>query len=219
MRSTDKLFGDDGELIGRLIEVVNTDGRWYDLAWYLVFAVSGRRLDEIHPVSGVEPCPVTVGEVWRRTHEVVSRAAYFDAIRDRLTQLVQSGLREDVLVRALRDDLTIRLREFTEVDDTNRRREDMRRDLERRASNPSEVARFRETMAESDPERAASLSDDELAAEIRTLGDRLTPIPIEGELRAWADHDQWVESIEAVLSDEAINTWLELYVKSAHRSH
>jgi hypothetical protein len=217
VKTTDELSAHDGELIGRLIDVVNIDGRWYDLAWYLVFAVGGRRLDEIEPDTGTEPAPGTVSEVLRRTHEVVSRAAYFEAIRDRLTQLVQSGLREDVLVRALRDELTMRLREFTEVDDANRRREDLRRDLERRVSDPSELARFRETIASSDPGRAA-LSDDELVAEIRRLADRLAPIPIEGELRAWADHDQWVESIDAVLSDEAIDKWLKQYVRPAHRS-
>ena len=217
MPTTDAVSGDDGELIARLIGVVNIDGRWYELSWYLVFAVGGRRLDEILPDTGVEPTPGSVGEELRRTHELVSRAAFFDAIGDRLTQLVRSGLREDVLVRALRDDLTARLREFTEVEDANRRREELRQNLEQRASDPVEVARFREAMAESDPERAAALTDDELAAEIRRLGERLSPIPIEGELRAWAEHDQWIESIEAVLSDEAINKWLQQYTQNALR--
>ena len=121
-----------------------------------------------------------------------------------------------MLVRALRDDLTIRRREYTEVDEANERREDMRRDLERCASEPTELALFREAMAERDPE-AASLTDDELAARLRALSERLTPVPIEAELRAWAEHDQWVASINAVLSDEAIDRWLELSARKATR--
>jgi len=75
-------------------------------------------------------------------------------------------------------------------------------------------------MAERDPE-AASLTDDELAARLRALGERLTPVPIEAELRAWAEHDQWVASTNAVLSDEAIDRWLELSARNgAHcREH
>ncbi len=87
----------------------------------LVFPAGGRRLNEIVPDTGVEPPPGSVGEQERRAHVLVSRAEHFQAIEDRLAQLVQSGLREDVLVRALRDDLTIRLREYAEVDEANER--------------------------------------------------------------------------------------------------
>ncbi len=62
MTATDEVFGDDGELIRRLMDMVNIDGHWPDLAWFLVFAAGGRRLNEIVPDTGVEPPPGSVGE-------------------------------------------------------------------------------------------------------------------------------------------------------------
>src|SRR6266851_6918796 len=121
-----------GELVDRLANAVNSphDRDWLDLSWFLVFAIGGAVLARILPDTGKEPPPGSHGAELRKTHEVVSRDVYFSRIRMRLTQLVESGLREDILIRALRDELTAQCQEFAQTEAGDTRREELRIKLE-----------------------------------------------------------------------------------------
>jgi hypothetical protein len=104
--------GTSGELVDRLMAVVDADppgvdGWWFDLAIYVAEAVGG------------EPGPCWPGSTWDvgtpqaradSADERVGRGAYLLQLRARLMVLVTSGLDEAFLVVALRDHIDANLR-------------------------------------------------------------------------------------------------------------
>src|SRR5437588_8237635 len=125
--------GLDGELVDRFLAAVD-DRDWYDLGWFIVYAVGGAELDSVVPDTGEKPKPGTIGAKMHSTHRVVGHDEYFARMRQRLTALVRSGLREDLLVRALRDEVTTHFQRFAQTEAANTRRKELADDLERTAA-------------------------------------------------------------------------------------
>ena len=212
--------GLDGELIDRLVAAINSprEPDWEDLAWYTTFAVGGPELQGIVPEPGDEPMPGTVGAKMLETLQPVSREEYFRRIRARLTHLVRSGLREDLIVRALRDELTADLQKVanTEVGDT--RREELRAEIQHAADSPEAIARFRASLSKKDPE-VASLTDEQVSDRLRHLaeGDLMNPTSANEAQKRWARVARWQEDIEAV-SDQMLELWRDRYLRRATKN-
>ena len=210
----DEIQGLPGELVERLTTATNpplgTD--WLELTWWVVFAIGGDRLRGIVPDTGTEPAPGTMGSELRKSHHVVSRDEHLNQIRKRLLELVNSGLREDVLVRALRDDLTLRLKEQSDTAHANEKRQTMRENLERSTEDFDMISDFRARIAQDYPEYL-SLTDDQVIEQLHAMAERLAPIPLERELDTWARLDRWTARANALISDEVIAEWLDRYAK------
>lgn len=205
------LTGADGELIDRFIEAIDSE-HWVDLTWYVVFAVSGQELMGLTPDTGHVYAPGTVGAERMATHKVVSRTDYLSAIRRRLAEIVNMGVREDVLISGLRDDLSRRLRDMTATERADAKRAETRADLEAWAEDTEKIDRFRTRMAQSDPSYA-SRSDDEIAQDFRRMASRLEPVPPEQELALWAMSDHWDARVRSMISDDALSEWLTLHAR------
>jgi hypothetical protein len=201
------------ELIERLIEAVDSPYQddWYEVAWYLVFAIGGKALAKIDPDTGSEPPPGSVGAMMRETLDLVTRQEYFDAIQNRLAEIVLSGVREDFVIRSLRDELTRQVGSL--ADDTahgSEKREERVAKLRSWAEDPAMIARFRDGVAKDDP-KAASMTDEEVAEQLREMAAELGPIQLETELDRWAAVERWTARAEALVSDTIIDEWLDRY--------
>ena len=170
-------IGVDGELVDRLLAAVNSphEHDWLNTVWFLVFAIGGDDLYRLEPDSGREPIPGSVGAERRARRQLVSREAYFRHIKHRLMQLIQSGVREDFLVRALWDELTTNCQMLANTEAGNTKREEFRERLEQRAADPEFIAVFRGRLAAKDPE-VGRLSDDEVADRLRNMASRMEPM-------------------------------------------
>ncbi|MDQ6879254.1 MAG: hypothetical protein M3082_16485 [Candidatus Dormibacteraeota bacterium] len=209
----DEPDGVAGELIDRLLWAVNApEGRdWLDHGFYLVFAVGGPELAGIEPDSG-PPVPGSYGEKVRATRQVVSRDEYLDRIGERLAALVLSGVREDFLVRALRNELTAHMQTYAQTEATKDKRDARREEIEQHARDPEFIAAFRERMAKRDPEDA-KLSDQAIAGRLRDMARRVgKPMFREEEERAWASSARWIERSK-VVSDEVLEKWADRYAQ------
>jgi hypothetical protein len=197
------LSGDDGELIDLLIDAIRAGDDWRDLVFWIVFAVGGSvgqfALERDNP-----PVPGSVGEIDQATHEVLSEDAYFEAIRGRLREITLSGLREDVLVRGVRDDIAAQLGSLADFGRGQQRRDAIKEHLEGFAGDPGE---FRNFLAQANP-LAAYLSDDEIEEDRLRMLSRFDPDP-DGELRRLAQRDRWAVVVQGSLSDEELSVWLD----------
>ena len=209
-----EIRGAGGELVERLIEAVNSRHAfdWLTMGHQLVFAIGGRELVRITPDTGSLPAPGSYGERRQRTHEVVSRDVYFHAIRHRLLDLVASGVREDVLVRALRNELTRQAHQFADGEGANARRKETRERFDRAADDPAMLADLRERMAKLDPE-VALWSDDQVAENVKSLAQLLGPIPPEVQMVSWLAAFRWEQQVAALVSDAALAEWLDRWVE------
>jgi hypothetical protein len=197
--------GIDGELIDRLIVAMDSprEPEWENVAWFTAYAIGGPELDGIAPQPREKPTPGTLGALMLEQLKPVSRVEYFRRIKARLTQLVRSGVREDLLVRALRDELTANFQKLanTEVGDT--RRDEFRAEIEQAATTPEGIAEFR--ASSKDPE-VASLTDEQLADRVRRLADFMTPTSREEAQQRWDRVTRWQEDTETV-SDHNLDLW------------
>lgn len=209
-----EIIGESGELVERLVEAVNSND-WQELSWILVFAVGGEPT-RVDPDTGHNYPAGSVGAERRKTHRVVSRDEYFKLIGARLTEVVRFGLREDVLVRGLRDEITRQMRSFADMEQGHERRAETKANLERRAADPDFIARFREEMATKDPTIAA-MSDQQIAENFLSMAERLAPVPLERELDLWATVDRWVSRADDLISDAVIDQWLDRFVERVTR--
>ncbi len=74
----DEIEGLPGELLGRLIELLNGDalgdeGGWYSVSFFASFFLGGQALRNVIPDTGRPPVPGTIGEMERQRRELVSR--------------------------------------------------------------------------------------------------------------------------------------------------
>lgn len=210
----DNIEGLPGELVERLMAAVNPPkgSDWTELTWWLVFAIGGDRLSGIIPDFGLTPAPGTEGSELRKYHQLVNRDVYLNEIENRLVGLVKSGLREDVLVMALRDELTRQLKGQSDTDRANERRQATREIILRNAEDPDTIAKFRAHVAQDNPEYLVP-TDAQVAEQFRSMANKLLPIPLEGELDLWARLDRWTERANSLISDETIAEWLDKYAK------
>jgi hypothetical protein len=209
LRRVDDLEGTDGELIDRLIKLMNSDALgpsgWETVSFYAAYVLRGTALTEAHPDTG-EAAPGTVGEWIRQRGDVVSRDAYFGLIADRLAELVKFGLDEEFLVRSLRDAARRWLEHFGDTGTADRNRAKFREPLERALEDPAEFAAWRTRIANSDP-LAASQSDEELMESLRRMVEFLKPTSAESATEAWASLARWDDQVAAILSDQVFDDW------------
>lgn len=101
-----ELTGDDGELVGRLVEVADSDRPddphwWLDVSGVIARAIGG--CDHLAPHSDRRSADGTTYWEHEGGREVVARITWMNHLRLRLAALVESGVAEDFLVVALRD--------------------------------------------------------------------------------------------------------------------
>jgi hypothetical protein len=207
----DEIDGCSGELINRLIELLDNDalgeGVWYDVGSTAQRAVGGRALAST-PDTGKEPVPGTGAYELRQHTRLVSRDRWFAQIRDRLFELVASGMFELFLVQSIRDEVRRALAQLADVGTGDRNRAKVRERLERVLADPAERAAFRADRAKIDPSYA-ELSDDEISALLhRMLGDEsFLPTSADAAVGKWAALDNWDEQVALLLSDDVLDAW------------
>lgn len=203
------LMGTHGELVDRLVAAVDSpeDNDWIELGWFMAFMIGGKDLHAVAPDTGHVPAPGTVGARERATHRVASRQEYMQMAHRRLMDLIDSGLREDLLVRAVRDELTHVLQEYARTEDADTRREETRSHIEQTASNPEQIAAFRDSLARVDPE-ASSMSDDEIAGRLRemAMSDLMQPTT-QAQMQAALDRLARWRTRSEVVSDLVLADW------------
>ena len=205
--------GHQGELVDRLIAAVNApdDDDWRELLFYVVATIGGSELAKVLPDDGHEPPPGSYGADLRKTHPLVSRDTYVELVRVRLLRLVTSGLREDFLVRGLRDEITTRCQHLADTEEGDTRREELRGDLRSMSRDPEKIAAFRSAIARRDP-AASQLTDDEIAARIRSLQQVIGPIQRASAQEHWDRVTRWNEKA-ITISDQAISVWFDKYLR------
>jgi len=205
--------GVDGELVDRLLEAMNSPDAedWANLGWFMVYAVGGDELTSVVPDTGKEPNPGSVAAEKRKTHGLVNRDEYFRRMRARLLRLIRSGVREDFLVSALRNELTSHLQRFAQTEAADDRRQATRERLEHIAASPERIAEFRDTLARRDPE-ALKRSDQEIARDLRRMAESVGPITRAEAEEAWSRVTRWNERRE-VISDAVIAEWEDRYAR------
>jgi hypothetical protein len=205
---TDDLKGAQGELVTRLVAAVFApeDRDWMDLGIFLANLVGGDELDNVMPDDRKEHAPGTVGALMHKTATLVGRREYSERAAARILQLVRSGVREDFLVRALRDELTATMHHMahTEVGNTRRKADAAR--MQETVQDPAAIESFRRSWAKTDPE-AAKLSDEEIAKQLGETAERFgKPMSRKEEQDHWARSTRWSSRAQAV-SDQVIETW------------
>jgi len=209
----EEIKGAQGELIDRLIALLTSDalgeGMWYNVGRYAEVFVGGEALSRVEPDTGRDPTPGSVGEVMRREHLVVSREQWFEMIRDRLRDLVESGMDEAFLVRSIRDGIRPLL--DPEIGEVDRNRAKAREHMERMLEDPVELAAFRARLVKDDPS-SEKLSDEEVSARLRRMAENnlLRPMSAEDARDAWATLANWDGQVALLLPDRSFDEWYRL---------
>ena len=146
-----KVIGEGSELTERLVEAVNTNdwpelswfpsqrhtkcsglpvntNDWPELSWFLVSAVE----DDYVRVAldpGRDYLPGSVDTERRSTNQTVSRYEYLSLIRNRRFESIGFGIRKNMLVHELSDEITSHLRPLHNTDQGNERRIRMKTNL------------------------------------------------------------------------------------------
>jgi hypothetical protein len=209
----EEIKGAQGELIDRLIALLTSDalgeGMWYNVGRYAEVFVGGEALSRVEPDTGRDPTPGSVGEMMRREHLVVSREQWFEMIRDRLRDLVESGMDEAFLVRSIRDGIRPLL--DPEIGEVDRNRAKAREHMERMLEDPVELAAFRARLVKDDPS-SEKLSDEEVSARLRRMAENklLRPMSAEDARDAWATLANWDGQVALLLPDRSFDEWYRL---------
>jgi hypothetical protein len=219
----EEIKGAQGELIDRLIALLNGDalgeGMWYNVGRYAQMFLGGAALNRVDPDTGEEPAPGSLGELIRRARQVVSREQWFDVIRGRLDDLVQSGMYEAFLVRSIRDSIR-RFLDYSGADiaEGERNRAEMREKIQRMLEDPAELAAFRTLLADADPS-AEVLSDDEVYARLRNMAESslFRPTSADDATERWVVLDNWDRQVDALLPDRVFSEWTQLAMRGWER--
>lgn len=212
----DEIKGLPGELIDRLIELLNNDGLgqgvWYEVGFFAAGVLGGAELSRIDPDTGEEPRPGSRRDLRRQRSELVTRAEWFEAIEARLSGLVMSGMYEPFLVHNVRDEIRRQLEGLAQTGKADRRRAEDRETIEYLAGNPD---RARELLAERYTYRAAALTDAEITTQLRGLLDTglFDPISEHDELDRLVALDNWNQQADMLLPDGVVDEWLNLLMR------
>lgn len=207
----DEIEGLPGELIDRLIEVLNNDAlgdrSWYDVGIRAHSFVGGSAA-RTFPDTGEEPAPGTVGELVRRGRQLVSRDEWFEHLQGRLTELVMSGMSELFLVRSIRDEVRRALADAGNLGEADQNRADMRERIEHLLDHPADLASYRADLAERDPSVAA-LSDEEFSTRLRGMLEfsGFSPVSAEEAVDRWGTLNNWDGQVALLLSDSVLGDW------------
>jgi hypothetical protein len=200
------LTGARGELINRLLWVVDQDdpplvGRWWADVGLILAVCAGGSAGRVMPVRdpSAHPRPTEpVGGIPR-----VERAAYLDILRVRLTEVVNGGMHELFLVRALRDEVGA----FLATDyQTARMRRDQFRDVVLAALDDERLRAIIRTRSQ----RFTQLNDTEMIVELRDMaegGTTATLAPTEAVAR-WAAQQAWDQLAAEAIADDRLDRWL-----------
>jgi hypothetical protein len=215
--TTEEVEGYPSELIDRLVEIVdvgeNRGGEWHEHGWWLEFALGGSYVSGVFVETGAELSPDSDGARRRaRAKRIVNRNQFWGLVRDRLAELVLSGVNEAFLIRSLRDELRRRLAESGEVGKGDQRRAELVERLREMADDPAEIAAFRARLAEKEQD-AESKTDEDIAAILHDMANSpiLQPTPVERAVDRWAALDDWDRRVSHRLSDAVIDLWLDRF--------
>lgn len=204
----EELRGRPGELLDRLVELLNSDALgergWSNVSRLATFFLGGM-LSSVVPDTG-PPVPGSVGEAMQGLYEVVSRETYFELIRERLGELVSSGLEEEFLARSVRDAIRQRLESLADTGKADSNREKSRRYLEKLVEDPAGLEEGRRIIAASDPS-AETLSDDQIVQELHELAGMFLPTSPDEAVDKWALLTNWNEQATSLLSDVILDEW------------
>jgi hypothetical protein len=212
----EEIKGEPGELIDRIITLLDNDAlgehMWYNVGRYAEMFLGGAALSRVDPDTGKEPAPGSVGELMRRGRQVVSREQWFELIRGRFGELVQSGMNEAFLVRSVRDSIRPLL-DYSgpEISESERNRAETREHIQRMLEDPAELAAFRTLRADKDPS-AEALSDDEVKAQLRRMveGRLLRPMSADDVSDRWVALENWDRQTDSFLPDRVFSEWTHL---------
>jgi hypothetical protein len=200
------LGGATGQLVDRLVWVLDHDDpslvtRWWAEVGMIVAVSIGGSAVEVMPSAGAG---TTIGIDLTSGSGVlrVGRSSYLNALRFRLLELVDDGIDERFLVRALRDEIA----EFLATDYVGSapRVEDLAALVERLLAEASLRGRLREQNP-----YFHRRSDNELVGELTGACDSLDG-PDPGALEAlvqWAAQDAWSRWTAEALDDEHLDQW------------
>jgi len=144
---------------------------WMEAATYAAWALGGRPL-QFSPAPGWIPHAGTVGAEEFITGRTVGRERYLDLLRSRLVQVIDDGLREDFVVRAIADEVSMQFDRLTDTEASNASRARIGTAIARYVDDP---ALFRTDMAAQDPS-VLDLNDDEVTHRLKSMLDRLKPV-------------------------------------------
>jgi len=212
----EEIKGEPGELIDRIITLLDNDAlgehMWYDVGRYAEMFLGGAALSRVDPDTGQEPAPGSAGELMRRGRQVVSREQWFELIRGRFGELVQSGMNEAFLVRSVRDSIRPLLDySGTKIGESERNRAETCEHFQRILEDPAELAAYRTLQADKDPS-AEALSDDEVKAQLRRMveGRLLRPMSADDVSDRWVALENWDRQTDSFLPDRVFSEWTHL---------
>ena len=164
------------------------------------------------PDTGRQLSPGSVGEKLRETNEVVTRAAYFGLMRERMIELVAQEVNEAFLVRLVRDQVRRELVHLADDVDASERRAVTRERLLAARADPYAIAFFRAILVQVDT-GGASLPDKEIEVRLAEMARSpiLDPMPLEQSVERWASVEDWDRSVAVQLSDGIIGQWLAAF--------
>ncbi len=208
--STDPLTGESGELIHRLLAVIGESGSSgssgiLTCQMLLAIAVGGEPANVFIDRPTV---PGTVGAEMRESAaRVVSDEEWLDLVSRRLSHLVNQGVDEGFLVRALRDMLTVEQERLSDFGEGFDKRKEMRDRLRHDAEDPSAIEEFRQKLITNNP-GATAFNADQVADRMREMADRILREPDADEATArWSEMAAWNARVARHLSDQVIEVW------------
>jgi hypothetical protein len=212
-----EVAGAPGELIQRLLAAVLhlKASDCYELTRLLVSAIGYDQQSEFSFGTDVNSIVVSKDEELPRADKNQIRRGLWEGIEDQLLKLTHFGLREDLLVRALRDELTRRLEAQVSTTHTNNRRKQIGTGLESWVGDPKNIAEFRIEVGKTSPEYLL-LNDEEIAERILEMVNTLPPLQVEDELDALCRIDRWTTIANESISDTTIEQWYDQYSKRTH---
>ena len=197
--------GSDGELVELFLELIEdlSEDDWIDVAAYTADAIGGEPARYYPAPAGRIPSAGSLAAKHFEDGNTMTRNRYNALLRERLTELVRAGLREDFLIKAVLDAVSETLRTLIDASTANKSRSEMRLKLQKHLDHP-EI--FREFMERDDP-TVTSLSDEEIRERIQNLIGKLGPVQLDEEASHLGLLDRWETTREALIPAGVIDQW------------
>lgn len=187
-----QLTGEDGQLVDRLIAALDTGGS----------ADDGWLYDAVPPVataiSAEDACP-------GRGPVDLFR------IRERMIDVLEAGVAEDFLIRALRNAITEQFDRYASVGPhVNQRRATYRSDIEMALRDPVHFAEVRARYPD-----LLDLNDAQIRKQLKHLLTVLHPLDVDEAAHYWAMSNRWATLRESYLSDEDFRLWAKRRIEAS----
>lgn len=195
------------ELVDRLLWIVDQEPPGVEDWWLnhsvVLIAMLGGSLLEIAPDDGRPVLAGTVGAEIRQGRKGVGRDGFLIAARARICEVIETGVMEPFLVRALRDACG---EVIPDIDHADERRAEARQKIQDVIDSPELRERFRSRLSEEDQD----LSAKQLIARLETMmeSSMVEPVDADEAARGWAMRNAWQELVDAALPDRVIDAWL-----------